>query len=62
LLASEPGHLLAAEVLATALEDSSPRIREAAVALLETLGPEGIALLDSLDETTDPAIVAPVAG
>ena len=62
LLAAEPGHIMAGEVLVEALEDSVPRVREAALALLESLGSEGAALLDSLNHSDGPPIEAPLSG
>jgi HEAT repeat protein len=58
LLAAEPGHMMAREVLVEALEDSVPRVREAAQALLESLGSEGAACSASLNHSNGPAIKA----
>jgi HEAT repeat protein len=61
LLAAEPGHVMAGEVLVEALEDSVPRVREAAQALLESLGSEGAAFLAGVNPSNGPPIEAPLS-
>ena len=46
LLSADSGNCIAGVVLMEALEDPSPRVREAAVELLEALGAEGTALAE----------------
>src|SRR5208283_4548447 len=45
LLVEEPGNTLAGAVLVEALADPVPRVREAALVLLDSLGARGIVLL-----------------
>jgi len=50
LLAAESGNTSAGVVLLEALEDPAPRVREAAMELLGSLGATGAALVDGLRE------------
>ena len=51
LLAAESGNTIAGAVLMEALEDPAPRVREAALELLESLGAGGAASSDRLEGT-----------
>jgi HEAT repeat protein len=52
LLVAEPGNTLAGAALLESLDDPVLRVREAALALLDSLGEEGLALLEERRETS----------
>ena len=62
LLFAEPGNTKAGAVLVEALADPPLRVREAALVLLETLGPKGAAFLEVVNSDGERETEPEIAG